>query len=115
LAGAWATLGFVLERTGRHEDALAALERAVTLEPDNWRHQARLALANWGETRLRAARVALKRCPRLPLALWLAATVFVARDALDQAEREVDLGLAVAAVESPEEAEEPESDGLPPP
>lgn len=104
LAEAWATLGFVLERTGRPEDALAALERAVTLEPDNWRHQVRLALGSWGETRLRAARAALKRCPQLPLAHWLAATVFVARHALDQAERDVDLGLAVAGVESPEAA-----------
>lgn len=104
LAEAWATLGFVLERTGQPDDALAALERAVTLEPDNWRHQVRLALGSWGETRLRAARAALKRCPQLPLAHWLAATVFVARHALDQAERDLDLGLAVAGVESPEAA-----------
>lgn len=104
LAEAWATLGFVLERTGRREDALAALERAVAFEPDNWRHQVRLALGSWGETRLRAARRALAQCPHLPLAHWLAASVFVARDALDNAEREVDAGLGVAAVESPDAA-----------
>lgn len=40
----------------------------------------------------------------VPLAHWLAATVFVARGALDQAERDVDRALAVAAVESPEAA-----------
>ncbi|MGE3177387.1 MAG: winged helix-turn-helix domain-containing protein, partial [Vicinamibacterales bacterium] len=42
---AWATLGFVLERAGRRPDALAALRRAVMLEPDNWRHHLRLAYA----------------------------------------------------------------------
>lgn len=35
---AWATLGFVLDRTGGQLDARAASRRAVTLEPDNWRH-----------------------------------------------------------------------------
>jgi Flp pilus assembly protein TadD len=45
-AEAWATLGVVLERTGTCADALAALQRAVTLEPDNWRHQVRLALGS---------------------------------------------------------------------
>ena len=38
------------------------------------------------------------------MAHWLAASVFVARDALDRAEREVDSGLEVAAVESHEAA-----------
>jgi len=37
----------------------------------------------------------------VPLAHWLAATVFVAREALDLAERDVDRALAVAAVKSP--------------
>ena len=104
LAEAWATLGFVLERTGQRDDALAALGRAVVLEPDNWRHQVRLSMGTWGETRLRSARRALAQCPHLPLAHWLAASVYVARDALDQAERDVDGGLAMAAVESNEAA-----------
>ena len=64
----------------------------------------RLALGSWGETRLRAERRALAQCPQLPLAHWLAATVFVARNALDQAERDVDRALAVAALESPDAA-----------
>lgn len=91
-------------RTGRRAHALAALERAVALEPDNWRHQVRRALGSSGETRLRAARRALAQCPQLPLAHWLAATVFVARNALDQAERDVDHTLTVAALESPDAA-----------
>ena len=60
---AWATLGFVLDRTGRHLDALAASRRAVTLEPDNWRHHFRLAYVGWGEERLRAAHRTLALSP----------------------------------------------------
>ena len=100
LAEAWATLGFVLERTGKRDEARWALDRAVTLEPDNWLHLIRLTAASWGEERLRAARRTFARCPRLPMAHWLVASVYVARDALDQAEREVDAGLVVAAAES---------------
>lgn len=91
---AWATLGFVLERTGRHVDALAAARRAVSLEPDNWRHHLRLASIGWGEERLRAARRTLSLLPGCALAHWLAATVLVARQTLDDAERELRAGLA---------------------
>ena len=92
---AWATLGFVLERTGQHEDGLAASRRAVALEPDNWRHHLRLSYASWGEERLRGARRTLALLPGLPLAHWLAATVHVARQALGEAERELAAGIAV--------------------
>ena len=51
-AEAWATRGFVLGCTGERVDALAALRRAVTLEPDNWRHHFRLGYASWGDERL---------------------------------------------------------------
>ncbi len=91
---AWATLGFVLERTGQHGDALAALRRAVTLEPDNWRHHVRLSYCSWGEERLRAARRALSLLPGFPMAHWLAATVYVARQANAEAERELAAGVA---------------------
>jgi DNA-binding winged helix-turn-helix (wHTH) protein len=91
---AWATLGFVLDRTGRHVDALAASRRAVTLEPDNWRHHFRLAYVGWGEERLRAARRTLALLPGFALAHWLIATVHVARLALDEAERELTIGIA---------------------
>jgi DNA-binding winged helix-turn-helix (wHTH) protein/Tfp pilus assembly protein PilF len=96
---AWATLGFVLELGEHGIDALAALRRAVTLEPDNWRHHLRLAYASWGETRLRAARQALALLPDCPMAHWLVATVFVARGALAQAERELDTAIVMLADE----------------
>jgi DNA-binding winged helix-turn-helix (wHTH) protein len=91
---AWATLGFVLARAGNHADAVAASRRAVTLEPDNWRHHVRLAYGTWGEERLRAADRALALLPGFPMAHWLAATVHVARNSLTEAERELDAGLA---------------------
>ena len=94
---AWATLGFVLDRTGSKLDALAAAKRAVMIEPDNWRHHFRLAFVGWGEERLGAAGRTLTLLPDFPLAHWLAATVYVARQALADAERELLLGLAVDA------------------
>jgi tetratricopeptide (TPR) repeat protein len=90
---AWATLGFVLDRTGRHLDALAASRRAVTLEPDNWRHHFRLAYVGWGEERLRAAHRTLALLPGFALAHWLIATVHVARHALVEADRELGIGI----------------------
>ena len=91
---AWATLGFVLERTGNHNDALAASRRAIALEPDNWRHHVRLSSIGWGEERLRGARRTLALLPGFPLAHWLAATVLVARQTLDEAARELTAGIA---------------------
>jgi DNA-binding winged helix-turn-helix (wHTH) protein/Tfp pilus assembly protein PilF len=94
---AWATLGFVLDRTGHVVDARAASQRAVTLEPDNWRHHFRLSVVSWGEERLRAAHRTLTLLPGFPLAHWLAATVHVARQVLSEAERELAAGLAPEA------------------
>lgn len=91
---AWATLGFVLQRSGRSLDALAASRRAIALEPDNWRHHLRLGYVSWGEERLRAARRTLGLLPGFPLAHFLAASVHVARQALDEAERELRTGIA---------------------
>ena len=90
----WATLGFVLARTGRPMDALAASRRAVALEPDNWRHHFRLAYVGWGEERLRAAHRTLALLPGFPQAHWLIATVHVARYALGEAERQLALGIS---------------------
>jgi DNA-binding winged helix-turn-helix (wHTH) protein/Tfp pilus assembly protein PilF len=94
-AEGWATLGFVLDRSGHHVDALAAIRRAVSLEPDNWRHYFRLSYVSWGEERLRAARRTLALLPGFPLAHWMAATVLVARQRVDEAEHELAAGIAM--------------------
>ncbi len=91
---AWATLGFVLARTGQHVDGVAASRRAVALEPDNWRHHLRLSSVTWGEERLRSARRTLGLLPGCSIAHWLASTVHVARQALGEAERELVAGVA---------------------
>jgi DNA-binding winged helix-turn-helix (wHTH) protein len=101
-AEAWATHGFVLGCAGERVDALAALRRAITLEPGNWRHHFRLGLASWGEERLGAARRTLALLPGFPLAHWLAATVHVARNALGEAERELTAGIAGQAAQGPD-------------
>ena len=93
-AEAWATLGFVLHRAGQLDQGIAANQRAVELEPDNWRHQLRLAFVCWGEARLRAARRTLQLMPGLALAHFLAATVHVARQAFDAADQELAAGAA---------------------
>jgi DNA-binding winged helix-turn-helix (wHTH) protein len=88
----WATLAFVLHLTREPQHAIAAARRAISLEPDNWRHHLRLSLVSWGEERLRAAQRCLALLPGLALAHWLAATVHVARQALDHAAHELELG-----------------------
>jgi DNA-binding winged helix-turn-helix (wHTH) protein/Tfp pilus assembly protein PilF len=89
---AWAALGLVCHQSRDSRRAVAAVQRAVGLEPDNWRHHLRLAYVGWGEERLRAARRALQLVPGLALAHWLAATVHVARQAFDLAEQELVTG-----------------------
>ncbi len=89
---AWSTLAVVLSRTRFSTEATAAARRAVALEPDNWRHSVRLAYVTWGEERLHAAHRALTLLPGAALAHWLAATVYVARGALEEAERELITG-----------------------
>lgn len=94
LGEAWATYGFAIERTGDRRAALAALIQATTIEPDNWAHHLRLAWCSWGERRLREARRTLELRRGLAAAHWLAATVYVARNELAAAGRELDTALA---------------------
>ena len=92
LGEAWATLGYLLSASGAGEEGQAATRRAAALEPDNWRHQYRLAHATWGEERLRAVDNTLRLKPGFAPARMLSAMVFIARGAIDRAEREATLG-----------------------
>ncbi len=91
---AWSALAFVLAVAGTRRDAIAAGQQAVTLEPDNWRHWVRLGYVSAGEERLRAVRRALELFHDLALAHWLAATVFVARQACGAALQHLRAGCA---------------------
>jgi DNA-binding winged helix-turn-helix (wHTH) protein/Tfp pilus assembly protein PilF len=99
-AEAWATLGFVLARTSRREDALAALRRSVSLDPNIWQHHLRLSSVSWGGERLSAAQQTLRRLPDCALAHLLMATVFIACGAFDEADRQLDAGLDAIASDS---------------
>jgi adenylate cyclase len=87
LAEAHATLSFLLMSAGAFDEARTAAQRAVTLEPDNWRHQYRLGHASWGGARLRALDRALALHPLFPYASFESAMVYVARGQFENAER----------------------------
>jgi tetratricopeptide (TPR) repeat protein len=93
-AEAWATLAVVLDREGDRSGALAAVDRAIALEPSSWRHHFRRATIDWGDGRLRAARRVLTIVPGFPAAHWMAATVQVARQAIEPALGDLSAGLA---------------------
>lgn len=93
-ADGWSTLAVVLDRLGHGAEAAAAARKAVTLEPDVWRHTFRLAVVSWGADRLRAAHRTLLLCPGLALGHWFGATVFVATQRLDLARDYLRAGCA---------------------
>ena len=92
LGEGWAVLGYLLSAAGKTDEAQAAARRATALEPDNWRHQYRLAYAAWGEERLRAVDRTLALMPAFAPARMLACMVFVARGTIDRAAREAETG-----------------------
>jgi DNA-binding winged helix-turn-helix (wHTH) protein/tetratricopeptide (TPR) repeat protein len=94
LAEAHATLSFLLVGAGRLEEAREAAQRAVALEPDNWRHQYRLAHAMWGATRIKACQRALALYPQFSYAHFEWTMVHVARGQLDVAEDMARQGIA---------------------
>lgn len=94
LGESWATLAFALSvGQAAPEEARAAARQALRLEPDSWRHHVRLALATWGEERLRAVQRALALAPGSAFACLLGAMVNVARDVRDRALGLLDLGV----------------------
>lgn len=92
LGEAWAVLGHAQALSGLVAEGQASLRRAVALEPGNWRHYFRLALASWGEERLRAADRSLALLPSGAAAHLLSAMVFVARGAWTKAQTAADDG-----------------------
>lgn len=97
LAEAHAALAFLLagaDPSVESDEAVAAGRRAVAIEPGNWRHLFRLAVAAWGEERLRCVDGVTAQYPQLAHAYFLAATVHVARGRLDRAEEVLRTGAA---------------------
>ena len=97
-AEANATLAYVLTATGRSDEACAAAQTAVALEPQQWSHHFRLGHAAWGETRLGAMRKCLHLYPAFPFAHFQMAMVYVARQDLDTATQVLEEGIALLDV-----------------
>lgn len=95
----WAALGHALAHAGHLQEARAALRQAIALEPRNWRHHYRLAVASWGEERLRAVERAEALLPGFPGAQTLAAMVLIARQAFDFAAAAAARGVAAQAAQ----------------
>ncbi|MGE5834004.1 MAG: winged helix-turn-helix domain-containing protein [Acidobacteriota bacterium] len=94
LAEAYSTLAFLLSSASRFDEAKRAGQQAVTIEPDNWKHQYRLGHASWGEERLRACARARALYPQFAYANLEMAMIFVARGDLDAADDIVRPGVA---------------------
>jgi DNA-binding winged helix-turn-helix (wHTH) protein len=94
LAEAHSTLAFLLSSASRFDEAKRAGQQAVTIEPDNWRHQYRLGHVSWGEERLKACTRASALYPQFAYANLEMAMVFVARGDLDAADDIVRPGVA---------------------
>lgn len=96
---AWAVLGHALAGSGRLDEARAALGQALALEPRNWRHHYRMAVASWGEERLRAVERAEALLPGFPGAQTLVAMVFLARQAFEVASAAADRGAVAQSAQ----------------
>jgi tetratricopeptide (TPR) repeat protein len=85
LAEGHAALAFLLVSAGRFAEAVAAGRRAVSLEPQDWRHLFRLGHAAWGSERLDALRRALAIYGELAFVHFEIAMVHIARNQLGTA------------------------------
>ena len=99
LGEGWAALGHARAGEGRLEDARAAIAQALALEPRNWRHHYRMAVASWGETRLGAVERAEALLPGFPGARTLAAMVLIARQAFEFAAEAAARGAAAQSIQ----------------
>jgi tetratricopeptide (TPR) repeat protein len=95
LAEAHGSLALILVSRWQTADAIRAARRAVSLEPDNWRHLFRLGHASWGDERLRAGAATLAVYPDFAFSYFQIAMVHVARGHLAEAERVLQHGTAV--------------------
>jgi DNA-binding winged helix-turn-helix (wHTH) protein len=95
LAEAHAALALVLVSAWQQPEAIVAARRAVTLEPNNWRHFFRLGHASWGDARLQAATTTLSLYPDFAFAHFQVAMLHVARGRLADAETVLRHGAAV--------------------
>jgi tetratricopeptide (TPR) repeat protein len=82
------------------------------MEPTSWRHHFRLGIASWGEERLRAVDRTLSLFPGFAPARFLAAMVFIARQAFGPAAAAAALGAAAQSREAPSEASPSPAVGL---
>lgn len=96
-ADAMMAIALVFDRLGDRDNALTAARTATRIDDGNWQLLLCLSWIAWGGERERAARRVLLLNPGFPLAHFFIATVLVAREALDEAERHVDAGIASMA------------------
>ena len=94
-AEAHATLAYLLTASMRTDEARAAAQRAIALEPKHWSHHFRLGNAEWGTKRLDALRQCLELYPAFPFAHFQMAMVYVARRDFETASQVLEEGIAV--------------------
>jgi len=95
LGEAHATLAYLLVGANRCDEARAAAQRAIALEPGYWAHYFGLGNATWGGERLMALRQCLDLYPDFPFAYFQMAMVYVARNALELAAQALRQGCVV--------------------